>query len=62
MAEVTVSQSVANAGKDSLAYELARIINQIAAAIVELDADATGGGVVTTLPDTLTFRETGDPS
>jgi hypothetical protein len=62
MPEIAVTQSAANADKDSLVYELARIVNQISAAIVELDADATGGGVVSILPDTITFRETGDPS
>lgn len=39
MAVTKVAQSTANAGKDSLAYELARIVNQLQAAVAELKAD-----------------------
>lgn len=39
MAEITVAQSTANAGKDSLVYELARIVNQLQAAVAELKTD-----------------------
>lgn len=62
MAVKTVTQSAANADKDSLVYELARIVNQLQAAVMELDADATGGGVVSVEPDTIEFVETGAPS
>lgn len=61
MPVVKVTQSAANAEEGSALYEALRVINQIQAAVVELDADATGGGVVTTMPDTIQFKETGAP-
>lgn len=39
MAQITVGQSAANAARDSLVYELARIVNQLATAVNELKAD-----------------------
>lgn len=70
MAVVTVSQSAANAAKDSLIYELTVIVNALAADIntltAKLDADAgvTDTDYAATLgtEDTITFRETGTPS
>lgn len=62
MAVKKVTQSAANAAEGSAIYVLALIVNQIVAALAELDADATGGGVVTTAPDTIEFEETGAPS
>lgn len=62
MAVKKVPQSAANAADGSAIYVLALIVNQIVAALVELDADATGGGVVSVTPDTIEFEETGAPS
>jgi hypothetical protein len=39
MAEKKVAQSAANAAKGSLVYELARIVNQLQAAVEELKTD-----------------------
>lgn len=70
MPEVTVSQSAANVAPDTAVYELARIINDLAAKLdtltAKLDADAGVGdanyaATVGSL-DTLRFRETGLPA
>lgn len=60
MAKTEVAQ--VRAAQGTALYEAILQINQIVAALVELDADATGGGVVTTMPAGITFRETGDPT
>lgn len=70
MAVVTVSQSTANAANDSLAYELAVIVNalqaELAALATKLDADAgvtdTDYNTVIGDTNTISFRETGTPS
>lgn len=69
MAVKKVPQSAANADKDSLVYELARIVNQLqadaATIAAKLDADAGVTDVnyaAQLTADTLSFEETGVPS
>lgn len=40
---------------------LVAIVNQLSAAVAELDADATGGGVVSTLPDSIVLLNGNTP-